>query len=146
VSQVAGDIRAGSPGIVSAIRSLQVAILGVTAPIAAFGIHQIRGALAMAGGFEQTTIAFETMIGTASETKQILADLTEFAAKTPFEMPEIESAARGLIMFGERGDELMKTLDILGNAASGTSTPFGFLALVFNQVRGVGRLLTQDFR
>jgi tape measure domain-containing protein len=41
---------------------------------------------------------------------------------------------------------MMDTLRILGNAASGTSTPFGFLALVFNQVRGVGRLLTQDFR
>jgi tape measure domain-containing protein len=61
-------------------------------------------------------------------------------------MPEILKAARGLIQFGERGDDLMDSLNLLGNAASGTSTPFGFLALVFNQVRGVGKLLTQDFR
>lgn len=104
------------------------------------------GGLYQAGKFEQTTIAFETMIGSVEETKKTLEDLTEFAALTPFEMPEIEAAARGLIQFGERGDELMDTLNMLGNAASGSSTPFGFLALVFNQIRGVGKLLTQDFR
>jgi len=102
--------------------------------------------LMKAGQFEQTKIAFETMLGSAEETKKTLADLTEFAALTPFEMPEILQAARGLIQFGERGKDLIETMEMLGNAASGTSTPFGFLALVFNQVRGVGKLLTQDFR
>ena len=102
--------------------------------------------LMKAGQFEQTTIAFETMLGSAKETEKTLASLTEFAAKTPFEMPEILQAARGLIQFGERGDDMIETMNMLGNAASGTSTPFGMLALVFNQVRGVGKLLTQDFR
>jgi hypothetical protein len=59
-------------------------------------------------------------------------------------MPEIEAAARGLIQFGERGDDLMDTLKMLGDAASGTSTQFGFLALVYNQVRGVGRFSDVD--
>lgn len=104
------------------------------------------GMLKKAGAAEQTFIAFETMIGSAEKTKKTLADLKEFAAKTPFEMPEIKQAAQGLIQFGERGNEMMETLKMLGNAASGTSTPFGFLALIFNQVRGVGKLLTQDFR
>jgi tape measure protein len=99
-----------------------------------------------AGKFESTTIAFETMLGSAVETKKTLADLTKFAAETPFTMPEVEAAARGLITFGERGDELMTTLKLLGNAASGTSTSFGEVALIFNQIRGVGHLLTQDFR
>jgi tape measure domain-containing protein len=103
-------------------------------------------ALQAAGKFEQTTIAFETMLGSASETTALLNSLTEFAAKTPFEMPEIEQAARGLVQFGERGEELMDTLKILGNAASGTSSQFGMVALIFNQIRGVGKLLTQDFR
>lgn len=146
VSQVASDLTAGKGAIVSAVKDIQMAIAGITAPVAAMGMAQIYKGLGAAGKFEQTTIAFETMIGSVEETQKVLKDLTEFAAKTPFEMPEIEQAARGLIMFGERGDELMETLDILGNAASGTSSDFGMLALIFNQVRGVGRLLTQDFR
>lgn len=106
----------------------------------------VLGSLRSAGKFEQTTIAFETMLGSAEETKKVLGELTEFAALTPFEMPEIEAAARGLIQFGTRGKDLMDTLNMLGNAASGTSTQFGMVALIFNQIRGVGKLLTQDFR
>lgn len=105
-----------------------------------------RQALESAGKFEQTTVAFSVMLGSAAETKKTMDDLTEFAAKTPYEMPEIEQAARGLIQFGERGDQLMNTLKILGNAAAGTSTDFGMVAMIFNQIRGVGKLLTQDFR
>lgn len=122
---------------------------GLAGVLGGFGVFAkgfLSKGLAQAGQFEQTVIAFETMIGSAKETKETLADLTTFAAKTPFEMPEILQAARGLIQFGERGDDLMETLNLLGNAAAATSTPFGFLALVFNQIRGVGKLLTQDFR
>lgn len=147
VSRLPSDLNAARPGVESAIggmlasvTSLRGAIMGLAGAGAAIG------ALRKAGQFEQTTIAFDTMLGSAQETKKTLAALTEFAAKTPFEMPEILQAARGLIQFGERGDELMQTLNMLGNAASGTSTDFGMIALIFNQVRGVGKLLTQDFR
>jgi len=146
-SQVAGDIRGAVPGVERALGPMITSIGGLrNAFMALAGVGAAIGAVFKAGQFEQTTIAFETMIGSANETRATLGRLTEFAAKTPFEMPEILQAARGLIQFGERGDELMSTLKMLGNAASGTSTPFGFLALVFNQVRGVGKLLTQDFR
>ena len=87
--------------------------------VTGFTIFILIKALMSAGQFEQTTIAFGTMIGNAEETKKTLEDLTEFAALTPFEMPEIEQAARGLIMFGERGEGLMDTLRLLGDAASG---------------------------
>jgi tape measure domain-containing protein len=131
-----------------AVGQMSATVGSLVAPFlaAAASLTTLRRALMASGQFEQTTIAFDTMLGSAEETRKTLASLTDFAAKTPFEMPEILQAARGLIQFGERGDDLMRTLNMLGNAASGTSTPFGFLALVFNQVRGVGKLLTQDFR
>lgn len=105
-----------------------------------------QSAIMAAAQFEQTTISFETMLGSAREAQEMLADLTKFAALTPYEMPDVQAAAMGLVQFGERGEELMDTLKMLGNAASGTGTNFGFLTLVFNQIRGVGKLLTQDFR
>jgi len=147
-SKLASDLKGVQKETESAMTSIgsgvgarMTAMIGGLA--AGFGVLK---SMNLAGQFEQTTIAFETMIGSAEETKKTLADLSEFAALTPFEMPEILQAARGLIQFGELGDEMMETLEMLGNAAAGTSIPFGFLALVFNQVRGVGKLLTQDFR
>lgn len=145
-SALPGQFQGVRAEVESSLDGIQKAILAVTGTVAMYGRSFIEAGIAAAASFEQTTIAFDVMLGSAEETKKILADLTQFAAKTPFEMPEILQAARGLIQFGERGDELMKTLNTLGNAASANSVPFGFLALVFNQVRGVGKLLTQDFR
>lgn len=126
-------------GIGSALLTVGATFTTVFGGIAAFSLRQ-------AASFESTTIAFETMLGSAEKARDLLADLTTFAVVTPYEMPAILQATRGLVQFGERGDELMETLEILGNAASGTSTDFGLLALIFNQIRGVGKLLTQDFR
>lgn len=122
------------------------AIAGAGAAVGLIGGGLAMGGLMTAARYENTTVAFKTMLGSAAEAKRTLADLTRFAAEIPFEMPEIEQAARGLIQFGERGSDMMKTLKSLGDAASATKTDFGFLALVFNQIRGVGHLLTQDFR
>ena len=121
-------------------------LVGAGAAVGLLGGGVALGGLMSAARYEDTNVAFTTMIGSALEAKRTLADLTRFAAETPFEMPEIEVAARGLIQFGERGTDMMKTLKALGDAASATNTSFGMVALIFNQIRGVGHLLTQDFR
>lgn len=126
------------------IRRILGGVLGFVSTYA--GMSTLKRGLFAAGAIEQDKIAFGTLIGNAKETEETLKKLVDFAAETPFEMPEIRTAARGLITFGERGDEMMDTLRIIGNAAAGTSSDFGMLALIFNQVRGVGKLLTQDFR
>lgn len=145
-SEVPGDLEQVKSVFENTLQSLSALSASVLGPFASFGYNILRQGVMAAGSLEQTTIAFEVMLGSASETQKVLQNLTSFAAKTPFEMPEILQAARGLIQFGERGDKMMETLRALGDAASGTSTPFGYLAAVFNQVRGVGHLITQDFR
>lgn len=126
------------------IKRIMTSVLGAIGSY--MGASTIWKGLAYAGEFEETKVAFETMIGTVEETEKTLADLTEFAAKTPFEMPGIQQVARGLLTFGERGDDMMDTLKVLGDASGGTAVNFQMLGMVFNQVRGVGKLLTQDFR
>lgn len=130
--------------------SMQMTQLGIAATALGAAMSGAFGGMAkqaamMAGQFEQTAMSFEVMLGSARDAKQVIADLTTFAAETPFEMPEVTQAARGLILFGDRGKELMKTLNTLGNAASATGSRFGEVALIFNQIRSSGRLLAQDF-
>ena len=143
-SKFAQDIRGAEPMMVGAVDRvagrLKTMMFGLGAAL--FG----RSALFTAGRMEQTEIAFRTLIGDAQEAKDTIKDLTDFASKTPFEIEGIFGAARGLIQFGERGKELRETMEFLGNAAAGTSTDFKMLALIYNQVRGAGKLLTQDFR
>ena len=110
-----------------------------------FGSIGILG-LQQSASMEQMSISFRTLIGDVREADTTLERLMRFADKTPFSDDEILEAGRALITFQERGDELMHTMEMLGNAAAGTSSDFGLIAMVYNQVRGVGKLLTQDFR
>lgn len=103
-------------------------------------------ALAAAAKFEQTTVAFSTMMGSTEKATDLLGRFTEFAAATPYSMPEIEQVGRGLIMFGEDSNSLMNTLKMLGDTAAGTASSFNMIGMIYNQIRGVGHLLTGDFR
>ena len=57
-----------------------------------------------AADFEQTKVAFATLIGDAAKAEATLAKLRELGAATPFEFPELADAGRKLIAFGESAD------------------------------------------
>jgi tape measure domain-containing protein len=142
------DMRGGQQRTTRGLTSMVSLIQGhITRALAGIGsMMGIYKGLKIAGTQEQNIIAFETLMGSIDDAKALLEDLSDFAAKTPFRMGGIIQSARGLVQFGENADQVMDTLHFLGNAAAGTSTDFQMLALIYNQVRGVGKLLTQDFR
>lgn len=113
-----------------------------------FGADRIKeSGMRAAGAYEDTVVAFSTMMGSAEKAKGFLSELTDFAVKTPFEMPELENVSRQLIMFGESQQSVMETTEMLGNVASGVGKQhFNMLGIIYNQIRGVGHLLTGDFR
>lgn len=127
------------------LKELGEAFVTAGASLAGF-LLQTRSAVMAAGQFEQTQIAFETMLGSAKDSNKLLADLTKFAAETPFEMPQLEAAARQMIAFGERGDSIIRTLKLIGNAAAASGANFNEIALIFNQVRGAGKVMWEDFQ
>ena len=128
------------------INDIRKAAAGVMGMLGKFGSGILRQGIAAASAHEMAVVEMETLLGSAEEAKDMLGQLTEFAVKTPFEMPGITSVATQMIQFGERGDEVMETMNILADASGGTSSKFQILGLVLNQIRGVGKLLTQDFR
>jgi tape measure domain-containing protein len=145
-SQLTGDLNKAKVQVDGAMGSIVNKAKLIGAAIAAAGVGFLVMGVKAAAAREQIELSFEVMLGSAEKAQSAIADLTKYAAETPFEMPEILQTARGLIQFGETGKEMMSTLEMLGNAAAGTNTPFAMLGLIFNQVRGVGKLVTQDFR
>lgn len=49
--------------------------------------------------FEQTSASFETMLGNVDQARALLGQLSQFAAQTPFEFPEIANAGKSLLAF-----------------------------------------------
>lgn len=90
-----------------------LAVIG-TALVAA-GLKSIQ----MAGNLEQTKIAFTTMLGSAEAADAFIRQLYDFAAKTPFEIEGLTTAARQLLAFGFQAQEIIPMMEAIGNAVSG---------------------------
>jgi tape measure domain-containing protein len=129
----------------SALGDLRTYALAVLAPVAHMGQSFLDAGMRASTAFETANVKMERMLGSAEETKDMMAKLTTFAAVTPFEMPQLLQATNKLVAFGDRGEELMDTLKLIGDASGGTAAEFGALSHVFNKVRSSGRMTMEEF-
>jgi tape measure domain-containing protein len=97
-----------------------------------------------AADFEQTKVAFSTLIGDAGKAEQTLAKLRELGAQTPFEFPELADAGRKLIAFGENADTVPETLRRIGDVSAGVQAPINEIAELYGKARVQGRLFGED--
>ncbi len=143
---------AGATAMVSAsakkMASLTAAGLkvGLGAALAGGGVALAAGmkAVTSAADFEQTKVAFTTLIGDAAKAEQTLAQLRELGARTPFEFPELADAGRKLIAFGEGSDTVAATLARIGDVSAGVQAPVNEIAELYGKARVQGRLFAED--
>lgn len=69
---------------------------------------------------EQANIAFTSMLGDGQKAKAFLDDLQAFAAKTPFEFPDLIKSAQMMKAMGVAAQDVIPTLTAVGNAAAST--------------------------
>ena len=127
----------------------RAATLGLGVAFTALGIAgagAIVGLTKMAGQFEQTQIAFTTMLGSAEEADKLLKELADFAARTPFTIPGIEKNAKLLLAMGIETEKLLPTLKALGDVSAGLSVPLERIALNFGQVKTQAKLTGRELR
>lgn len=78
--------------------------------------------VATASANEQAAISFELLLGNADKAKTFLADLQKFSAATPFEMPQLRTAASRLLAVGVESKRIIPLLTALGDATAGMGT------------------------
>lgn len=115
-----------------------------------FGVQQLaefgKKVISVRGEMQQLEIAFSTMLGSAEKANALMAQLTETAAKTPFDMNSIANGAKQLLAYGTASEDVNDTLVRLGNIASGLSLPLNDLVYLYGTTQTQGRLFTQDVR
>lgn len=97
-----------------------------------------------AAKMEGTKVAFATLVGGAEKANQVLGQLRDLGAATPFEFPELADAGRKLIAFGESADTVAETLRVIGDISSGIQAPIGEIAEIFGKARTSGVLFAED--
>lgn len=123
-----------------------LATLGVVAGGVFAAIGAAVQAVSSAVEFEQINIAFETIIGNAEQAKATLASLEQFANVTPFDTPEVIRAGQALLALGFAADQLVPTMEYVGNISAGLKIPFEELATLMGQFRAQVKIQTQDLK
>lgn len=98
------------------------------------------------GEFQQLEIGLRTMLGSKEKADKLMAQVVDLAAKTPFTLQEVGAGAKQLLAYQFGADEIIDTLERLGDVASGLGVPIGRLILVYGQVKAKGRLMGDDMR
>lgn len=98
------------------------------------------------GQFQQLEIAFETMLGSTEKANDLMAQLTQTAAKTPFDLQGVAQGAKQLLAYGTAAEEVNDVLVHLGDIASGLSIPLNDLVMLYGTTMTQGRMFTQDLR
>lgn len=145
------DTRVDSSGFKSGIEKLgsiaktglKVTATAIGAVSGAFGTAVLSG-VKYNSQMEQYITSFGTMLGSAEEATKLVNNLKEMGAKTPFETSDLAKASQTLLTFGTSAEDLLPTLQMLGDVSQGNKERFDSLTLAFAQVGSAGKLSGQD--
>jgi tape measure domain-containing protein len=107
------------------------------------------GAFQIAGSFEQTRIALTALYGSAEEAEYRFKQIQDFAATTPFELPDLLTATKRLLVLGYNAEQVLPVMTQLGNAAGAlglSGESINRVVYALGQMKGLGRVVTQDLR
>jgi len=105
-------------------------LTGASSKLGAAMAFGVGGGIAALGGLgiaaaaqaEQSEIAFTSIMGDAGKAKSFLADLSQFAAATPFELPGLKDAASRLLATGTEASRVIPIMRAVGDSTSAMGT------------------------
>lgn len=98
------------------------------------------------GKIQQLDVALSTILQSKSKADALLAEISEFAKKTPFNLDEVANGAKQLLAYGSSADNVVDELSMLGDVASGLQIPLGQLIYLYGTLRVQGRAYWRDIQ
>ena len=106
----------------------------------------VRSIVQVRGQFQQLELAFDTMLRSTEKSDQLMQQLVDTAAKTPFDLTSIAQSAKQMLAYGSNVENVVDELVMLGNVASGVGSSLGEIAYLYGTLRSQGRAYTVDIR
>lgn len=94
--------------------------------------------------YERIRTSLTVILKDAGKADDLLGKLTQFAAETPFQQDQINSAATALLAFGESEQTVIDRLREIGDLSAATGKDFNELATIYGKARVAGVLYAED--
>lgn len=135
-----GEARSAVSGFSSLVRPqmMMVAASVAGAALAVKGVstafREARAAVGEAANREAMETAFVPLLGSAKAARERMAELADFAAHTPFQLPGIAAASRTLESLTDGALSTGDGLRLVGDAASAQNTPIEEMAVTIGRL------------
>nr|DAF23098.1 MAG TPA: tail tape measure protein [Caudoviricetes sp.] len=96
------------------------------------------------GQFQQTEMAFKTMLQSEEKADALMKQMIHTAAITPFGVEDVTEAAKQLIAFNVAAEDVNKTLIGLGDVAAGMGLNLKDLVMLYGTTIAKGKMDTMD--
>jgi hypothetical protein len=102
-------------------------------------VDAAKAVIAPAAAAETMALRFEVLLGSEAETLRFMERLNDYAARTPFALDEISEAAKIMLANTSMGaDEVMTTLERIGNLSAMTGRSMADISRVYAKAMNVG--------
>ena len=113
--------------------------------IAGFGIFQAgKFVIFKTAELERQTKSLEVLTGSLGNARNIISELQQFGAVTPFTSTELIETAKRLKAFGFQTEEVVDVTKRLADVAGATGADLGGIATAFGQIQAKGRLQGEE--
>ena len=93
---------------------------------------------------DNAKINWEVLMGSAEEGQKMLQRIQQFAKDTPFDFDSTQKFAQQLKIAGLNGDQLFKTMQVIGDAAQGNVEKAEGIATAYQQMSAKGKIQAEE--
>lgn len=138
------DAESAAIGLENRVNSLQSTLAKIGAAV---GVATLAKGIFDAGtNMESLNVSLKTMLGSKGEADKLVAEMVKFAATTPFEQSEVQTAGKLLLAYGVSAKDVIPTLRSLGDVSAGLAQPIGEIAYLYGTIKTQGKAMTVDIR
>ena len=112
--------------------------------IALGAMQAVKFVFAKTAELESQTRSLEVLTGSATKAKQIIQELQQLGAVTPFTSSELIDSAKRLQAFGVEADKVVETTRRLADVSGATGAELQGLVTAYGQVQAKGRLQGEE--
>jgi tape measure domain-containing protein len=124
------------------VNKLSGAIRGLVAGFGAFQAGKF--VIFKTAELERQTKSLEVLTGSLGNARNIISELQEFGAVTPFTSTELIETAKRLKAFGFETEQVVDVTKRLADVAGATGADLGGIATAFGQIQAKGRLQGEE--
>ena len=106
--------------------------------------QDLQSGITMASEREQLVMGLGTLLGSQEAGNKLFEEIKTFGIETPYEGTSMVNAAKQMLAYGIKAENVMDDMRMLGEVAMGDQNKFNNLTYAYAQTQSAGKLTGQD--